>query len=45
MREIDTVYPYLDEEGDLLYQQVRFKPKAFAFRQPSCNGPRFSPSS
>ncbi len=38
MRTIEAVYPYLDEEGDLLYQQVRFTPKAFRFRRPAEKG-------
>ena len=32
--EIDTTYDYLDEEGDLLFQVVRMRPKAFRQRRP-----------
>jgi hypothetical protein len=38
MKAIEAVYSYLDEEGDLLYQQVRRIPKSFSFRQPAENG-------
>jgi hypothetical protein len=38
MKAIEAVYSYLDEEGDLLYQQVRRIPKRFSFRQPAENG-------
>ena len=38
MTTIDTVYPYCDEEDDLLYQQVRFAPKGFASRHPAEGG-------
>ena len=38
MKTIGALYSYLDEEGDLLYQAVRFIPKGFAFRQPAERG-------
>jgi hypothetical protein len=38
MRTIEDIYPYLDEEGDLLFQQVRFVPKSFGFRRPGEEG-------
>jgi hypothetical protein len=31
-------YPYTDEEGDLLFEVVRFEPKAFAQRRPDGRG-------
>lgn len=37
-REIEATYDYLDEEGRLLYQKVRYRPKDFAQRQPIGNG-------
>jgi putative DNA primase/helicase len=37
-RTIEKTYPYLDEEGDLLFQQVRFDPKSFGFRRPAESG-------
>jgi SIR2-like domain/CHC2 zinc finger len=37
-REIVGQYTYLDEEGDPLFQQVRFHPKSFAFRSLSKEG-------
>jgi 5S rRNA maturation endonuclease (ribonuclease M5) len=37
-KTIKETYPYLDEEGDLLYQQVRSNPKGFAFRRPAESG-------
>ena len=32
-RKIDAVYSYLDEDGRLLYEAVRFRPKGFAYRR------------
>jgi uncharacterized protein DUF3631 len=40
MKEIKTVYPYRDEEGELLYEQNRFEPKSFAFCRPIKGGGR-----
>jgi putative DNA primase/helicase len=40
MKKIRTVYPYRDEEGELLYEQVRFEPKSFAFCRPIRSGGR-----
>lgn len=31
-------YPYRDEQGDLLYEVVRYEPKSFAQRRPDGNG-------
>ena len=36
--DIDTVYPYRDEQGDTLFQVVRFKSKDFLQRRPNGNG-------
>jgi hypothetical protein len=33
-RRIVAHYPYVDEDGDLLFEAVRFKPKGFAQRRP-----------
>jgi hypothetical protein len=38
MSHIEAIYPYEDEDGDLLSQQVRYFPKAFRFRRPAENG-------
>ncbi|MER3426470.1 MAG: hypothetical protein C4299_04890, partial [Thermoleophilia bacterium] len=37
-REIAAVYDYVDEENRLLFQVVRYRPKAFAQRRPDGNG-------
>lgn len=37
-RKIEAIYPYTDENGNLLYEVVRFKPKGFCFRRPDGNG-------
>jgi hypothetical protein len=37
-RRIDRVYDYRDENGGLLYQNVRFLPKDFRLRKPDGNG-------
>jgi putative DNA primase/helicase len=37
-RHIDKTYDYRDEEGKLLYQVVRYKPKDFKQRQPDGKG-------
>jgi len=37
-REIVALYDYTDEEGNLLYQVVRYRPKAFAQRRPDGQG-------
>ena len=37
-REIVATYDYVDEEGKLLFQTVRFEPKSFAQRIPKGNG-------
>jgi hypothetical protein len=37
-REIAAVYPYVDEQGDLLFQVVRYKPKNFVQRRPDGKG-------
>lgn len=34
VREIVATYDYTDEVGKLLFQEVRFEPKSFAFRRP-----------
>jgi hypothetical protein len=37
---VDAVYPYHDESGDLLYEEVRYRdPKGFKIRRPDPNGP------
>jgi putative DNA primase/helicase len=35
---IVETFPYVDEAGDLLYQAVRYEPKAFKQRRPDGNG-------
>jgi len=37
-RRIVATYPYHDEEGEVLYEVVRFEPKSFAMRRPDANG-------
>ncbi len=37
-KEIEAVYPYRDEHGNLLYEVVRFKPKDFRQRRPVAHG-------
>ncbi len=37
-REEIAVYPYYDEHGKLLYEQVRYEPKTFRFRSPDGKG-------
>ena len=37
-KEVEATYSYADEQGGLLYQVVRFKPKGFAQRRPSGSG-------
>lgn len=37
-REIKAIYDYVDEEGNLLYQKVRFQPKFFQQRKPNGKG-------
>ena len=37
-REIVTTYPYVNADGELLYEVVRFAPKGFAQRRPDGNG-------
>ena len=37
-KTVEATYSYVDEEGDLLFQQVRFKGKSFAFRRPAESG-------
>jgi len=37
-RNIVATYDYKDEEGDLLFQVVRYKPKGFSQRRPDGNG-------
>jgi putative DNA primase/helicase len=37
-RRIEATYAYHDEEGQLLYEVVRFEPKSFAMRRPDANG-------
>jgi len=32
-REIKEIYPYVDENGELLYEVIRFEPKAFGQRR------------
>lgn len=36
--EIVETYPYVDEQGDLLFEVVRYSPKAFRQRAPDGNG-------
>lgn len=35
---IENIYDYRDEEGNLLYQTVRYRPKDFKFRRPDGSG-------
>lgn len=37
-RTIETTYDYVDEDGELLYQVVRYNPKGFSQRRPDGNG-------
>lgn len=37
-RRIAATYNYTDENGNLLYQVVRYEPKGFTQRQPKANG-------
>ena len=37
-RVIETTYDYVDEEGNLLYQVVRYRPKGFSQRRPDGEG-------
>jgi len=37
-RRIAATYDYTDENGDLLYQVVRYEPKGFAQRRPKADG-------
>jgi len=37
-RRIVAMYPYHDEEGEVLYEVVRFEPKSFAMRRPDVVG-------
>ncbi len=37
-KKIVAVYPYTDENGDLLYENVRFEPKGFSQRKPNGAG-------
>ena len=37
-KEIVSVYPYHNADGQLLYEVVRFKPKSFAQRRPDGKG-------
>lgn len=37
-RTIEKIYDYRDVDGALLYQQIRYKPKAFQFRRPDSKG-------
>jgi hypothetical protein len=37
-RRIHTTYDYTDENGELLYQTVRYEPKSFAQRRPDGRG-------
>ena len=36
--EVEATYPYLDEDGELLFEVVRFSPKDFRHRRPDGNG-------
>ena len=38
IRRIVAKYPYIDEDGKLLYQNVRFDPKDFRLRRPNGQG-------
>lgn len=37
-KRIEATYDYRDEQGDLLYQVVRYKPKTFRQRRPKKDG-------
>jgi putative DNA primase/helicase len=37
-QSIETVYPYTDEHGEILYECVRLKPKGFYYRRPDGKG-------
>jgi hypothetical protein len=37
-KKIAAVYDYVDEAGEILYQNVRFEPKNFRQRRPDCSG-------
>ena len=37
-REIVATYPYRDEQGNVLYEAVRYEPKTFRQRRPDGNG-------
>lgn len=37
-RTIETTYDYVDEDSELLYQVVRYKPKSFSQRRPDGEG-------
>jgi putative DNA primase/helicase len=37
-REIARVYPWTDEDGELLYEHIRYVPKCFRWRRPNGNG-------
>ena len=37
-RKIVNIYPYHDERGELLYQNIRYDPKDFSLRRPDGNG-------
>jgi len=37
-RQVIEVYPYHDEDGQVLYEAVRFQPKTFRFRRPDGSG-------
>ncbi len=37
-KEIEAVYPYVDEAGTLLYQALRYRPKEFKQRRPDGKG-------
>lgn len=37
-RVVETTYDYVDENGELLYQVIRYKPKGFSQRRPDGKG-------
>lgn len=37
-RQIEAIYSYRDEDGQLLFQSVRYRPKAFTIRHPDGHG-------
>lgn len=43
-KQIVQTYDYQDEDGRVLYQSVRYEPKAFAQRRPLGGGPLPGPS-